>query len=195
MNEQNIFFTSDSHFFHNNILAHEPHRPYENLDDMHEGLIKVWNDTVNKDSTIYHLGDFVFGGISRWKEILSQLKGEIVLVKGNHDDGKVVRKLYEEGYFKVYHEVGCYFKHRKNQFWLTHYPMNIGYRPRLFSISGHVHSTPSTSENIINVGVDSPLNFNRPFGKPISLEEIMTYVEYINPILEENKLRSNGIIL
>lgn len=150
---------------------------------MNEGLIKAWNNVVSPEDTVYQLGDLIFGGIKRWKEILPQLNGKIIHCRGNHDSGKVVRNLAWEGYFHDYHEVGCYIKHEGYQMWLTHYPMDIGLRAKKYSISGHIHSTPNEMVNQINVGVDSALNSNRPFGQPISLEELIEHLDTIEPQL------------
>lgn len=179
----NIYFTSDHHFYHNNILEFED-RPYETLEEMHEGLIATWNATINKDDIVYHLGDFVFGGYDKWTNILSQLNGKKRLVKGNHDQSKIVRKLNREGWFDEYHEVGTYIKHQKYQLWLTHYPMDIGLRPMKYSLSGHIHSTPNRLLNQVNLGVDSPLNFGMEFGKPIHIDQVIEYLNYINPFVE-----------
>src|SRR5690606_33871108 len=110
-----------------------------------------------------------------------RLNGKIVLHKGNHDGSKHLKNLTREGYFEAVHTVGSYMKLHKYQLWLTHYPMEIGNRPNKMSISGHIHSTPSRMLNQVNVGVDSPLNFNRPFGQPIHVDELVEYLNYINP--------------
>lgn len=179
-----IYFTSDSHFYHKNVLSFE-NRPFDSVEEMNEGLIKAWNSVVETNDIVYHLGDFMFGSITKWKEILPQLNGKMRLCKGNHDDSKTVRKLANEGYFDEYHEVGTYIKVNGYQLWLTHYPMEIGMRPKKYSLSGHIHSTPSRMLNQINAGVDSPLNFNRPFGQPILMDELLAYLDYINPKVEE----------
>ncbi|QJI52457.1 metallophosphatase [Psychrobacillus phage Perkons] len=189
-----IWFTSDSHFFHKNILSFE-NRPFDSVEEMNEGLVKAWNNVVNKTDQVYHLGDFVFHKYDNWVEILSQLNGEIVLCRGNHDDSKVVERLVNEGYFKEYHEVGTYIKHNKHQMWLTHYPMDIGNRSRKWSISGHIHSTPNKMLNQVNIGCDSQLVklLNKPFGQPISLEELTDYLDLINPQVEELFKKERGI--
>jgi hypothetical protein len=89
--------------------------------------------------------------------------------------------------------VGHYMKINKHTLHMTHYPMDLGNRPRLWSISGHIHSTPSRMLNQINIGADSPLNFNRPFGQPISLDEIITYMDYLTPQIEAEFKRERGI--
>lgn len=192
MRMSNIFFTSVQHFFHNNVLKFE-NRPYETVEEMNAGLITTWNSVIKKSDIVYQLGDFVFGGINKWKEILPQLNGKIRLCRGNHDDSKAVKKLANEEYFDEYHEVGCYIKHNKYQMWLTHYPMDIGLRSMKFSISGHIHSTPSKMLNQVNIGVDSPLNFGRPFGQPFHIDELIAHLDYLNPHVEEEFLKERGL--
>ncbi|MBM7598178.1 calcineurin-like phosphoesterase family protein [Virgibacillus halotolerans] len=177
------YFTSDQHFYHRNVLKFED-RPFDSVDEMNQGMIDAWNDTVRPSDTIHHLGDFCFGGYDKWVSILDQLDGKIILYKGNHDDSKTLKKLVQNGYFEYIHHVGDYFKINGYQLWLTHYPMEIGMRPRKFSLHGHIHSTPSNMLNQVNLGVDSPLNFNRRFGQPISEHELVEYLDYINPLVE-----------
>lgn len=184
-----IYFTSDSHFFHNNIVEFEPHTRghFNSIEDMNTALIKAWNSVVTEDDQVYHLGDFGMNiKYPQWVELLSQLNGSIKLIQGNHDGSKVVKKLANEGLIELY-EVGHKMKVNKQIMWLTHYPMEIGLRPRKWSVSGHIHSVSSRYKNQINVGVDSPLEIvrNKPFGTPISLDEIIEYMDKLIPEIEE----------
>ena len=190
----NEFFTSDNHFFHKNVLSFED-RPYSSVEEMNAGMIESWNSVVKENDIVYHLGDMVFGNIDKWKEVLLQLNGKIRLIRGNHDTSNVVTKLSNEGYFDEYHDVCCYIKRSKFQMWLTHYPMNIGMRSRKFSISGHIHSTPSVEVNQINVGVDSPLfkRKGKDFGKPVSLEELIWHMECSNLHVEHLFREERGL--
>jgi calcineurin-like phosphoesterase family protein len=52
-----IFFTSDTHFGHQNIIDFCD-RPWRTADEMNEALIERWNRLVGPNDTIYHLGDF-----------------------------------------------------------------------------------------------------------------------------------------
>ena len=79
----NIFFTSDSHHSHKNILEFCK-RPFEDVEEMNRKMIENWNNKVPKDGIVYHLGDFCWGGYQLWKSIREQLNGEIILIKGNH---------------------------------------------------------------------------------------------------------------
>ena len=186
------WYISDNHWYHNNILKMED-RPYETIEEMQTSMISTWNKYIQPKDTVHYLGGFCFGGYKRWVTILEQLNGNIILYKGNHDESKVIKRLLKEGYLQDVHIVGDSFKIRspktntKYILTLTHYPIEIGNRPRLFSVHGHVHSesTKSNYLNQINVGVDSPLNFGREFGQPISEEELIEYMDYISPQIEE----------
>ena len=65
-----IFYTSDTHFCHKNILQHE-NRPFNDIDEMDTALIEQWNKTVGKKDTVYHLGDFVLGDYQVGKDPLA----------------------------------------------------------------------------------------------------------------------------
>lgn len=79
-----IYFISDTHFWHKNILQYED-RPFIDLSDMTDKLIANWNSIVDQNDTVIHLGDFIMGNKEMAKNILSQLNGYKILVKGNHD--------------------------------------------------------------------------------------------------------------
>ena len=58
-----IYFTSDLHFGHTNILKHSPKRPFSDTVDIathDEWLLDLWRSTVDKRDTIYILGDLTF---------------------------------------------------------------------------------------------------------------------------------------
>ena len=83
----NIFFTSDTHWYHTNILQFcSQTRPCATVGEMNERLIYQWNRTVPKNGTVYHLGDVTFSSKPEQLEaIVSQLNGTIHLILGNHD--------------------------------------------------------------------------------------------------------------
>ena len=54
-----IFFTSDTHFGHGNILELCPTtRPFASAEEMNDVIVERWNEKVGKKDTVYHLGDF-----------------------------------------------------------------------------------------------------------------------------------------
>jgi len=79
-----IYFTSDLHFGHENVIKF-CNRPYKDLEEMHKAIITIWNNTINEGDTIYVLGDFSLN--KKWsKEIVPLLKGNKILISGNHDN-------------------------------------------------------------------------------------------------------------
>lgn len=55
------WFIGDLHFFHKNILFFENEkRPFSCLEEMHEHIIKKWNENVKEKDKIYCLGDMIF---------------------------------------------------------------------------------------------------------------------------------------
>lgn len=89
-----IYFTSDLHLYHKNILEFcKDSRPFNDLDAMHEALRNHWNGLVTSDDTVYILGDITFGDIQETIEYLNSLNGKKILIYGNHDH-KIRRNDY-----------------------------------------------------------------------------------------------------
>ena len=79
-----VFFTSDTHFNHTNIIQY-CQRPFKSTDEMNEAIIDNWNSVVGEEDTVFHLGDFCLGSSAEWNKILNRLNGKIYLILGNHD--------------------------------------------------------------------------------------------------------------
>ena len=56
-NKHKLYFTSDTHFGHGAIISHA-NRPFLNISEHDEELIKRWNQIVPKDGIVIHQGDF-----------------------------------------------------------------------------------------------------------------------------------------
>ena len=144
---KHIFFTSDSHYGHSNIIW-MCKRPYTNVEEMNRKLIENWNNVVKPDDLVFHLGDFAFGGQPLWRSIREQLNGNIILINGNHDDRNLKNgcKVLFDG---VYDQVKFYIENRC--IYLNHYPFLCyggSYRSEedaVFQLFGHVHSGPNST--------------------------------------------------
>ena len=165
----NTFFTSDTHFYHINILKY-CNRPFSSVEEMNEKLIENWNNVVGKNDIVWHLGDFCFGKKENISEILPKLNGKINLVMGNHDHQKI-GFYYDVGFHRVYDRQiiinGFYI--------LSHAPVEfINENCPFYNIYGHVHDNPcynTWSKSGICVCVE------RHDYKPISWEEIQKYIK------------------
>lgn len=192
-----LFFTSDTHFGHNNILRFG-HRPFDNIDDHDNALIQNWNNTVRPNDTVFHLGDFAFGNSKDIQSYVEQLNGHIILIKGNHDDkniqGAGITKLFEDVLYQarilvdgrtVYlnHFPFLCFAHGDVDLYKGNYDINL---------FGHVHSGPrctTADKNRLqyllptqyDVGVD-----NNDF-KPISWFEITQIINRQIYLYEQSK--------
>lgn len=175
-----VWYSSDHHFGHKNILGYEQ-RPYADIEEMDESLIQEWNRVVHKEDTVYYLGDLCLGGVTKWESILPRLDGKIHLILGNHDDRKVVNKVAH------HFESVQLMKERvinKTHLFLFHYPIDIGFTPNAISVHGHIHSRASRMANQINVGVDSPwvkdsLGFGRMVPEELLLDSLAARKETI----------------
>lgn len=192
------FFIADTHYGHNNILKME-NRPFSTIDEMEYMMIGAWNLEVTDSDTVYIIGDFCFKGYDKWVYILSKLNGAKVLIKGNHDKATTITRLLNSGYLKEAHMVGEFIKRYNIDYYMTHYPLALGERGRVFNLHGHIHNQPSDYEDQINVGVDSDFMHNHylvsdvPFGTPVSLDYIDAYVSNLSQELI-NKHYGNGLV-
>ena len=136
----NLFFTSDSHFYHKNIIKF-CNRPFETIEEMNETLVENWNKVVGPSDIVYHLGDFCFAGSVEFHSILGQLNGRIHLIIGNHDE-KNLRQGYEKLFESINYQAKLFIE--GYNVYLNHYPYLCypGYKPYTIQLFGHIHSSP-----------------------------------------------------
>lgn len=182
-----VFFTSDSHWNHKNIIEYCK-RPFKDVEEMNNTLIENWNKVVPKDGIVFHCGDIAFGGASTWKTIIPQLNGKIHLILGNHDI-KNLREGYREYFESVQEQLTATIG--KKLIYLTHFPLLCyhgawGTEANCWNIHGHIHVCKNKEANSgkdfermkytfhtqYDVGVD--LNDYTP----ISFEELKRRIDY-----------------
>lgn len=171
-----IYFTSDTHFCHQNILKYCPNRKFDTVDDHDDHLIRVWNARVSPDDTIFHCGDFAFGAIEKSYEILDRLHGKKVLVTGNHDVRHMKHQEFRDKWraiFRGYHEVEVQFQGHTALIVLCHFPLQSWNKDRYgsFHFHGHCHGNKVRVplKNMQDIGVDLSPD-HAPWGK----DEILT---------------------
>lgn len=140
-----VFFTSDTHFYHANIIEF-CHRPFRSVDDMNETLIANWNKAVGADDIVFHLGDFCLGDSAKWNRILERLNGKIYLILGNHDL-RNSRKSYMERFESVAIQMNIEVENQK--ICLNHYPFLCydGSYDGVWQLFGHVHTNRNNTGN------------------------------------------------
>ena len=132
------YYISDLHFGCQN--------KFENRTLEHDQLIKKrWNAVVNNNDTVYILGDIGREGSNKDNEylceIISTLKGNKVLIQGNHEKLKDnrVRQLFTE--ITPYKEITDNFNGLNHTLVLCHYPILFwnGQHKGWLHLYGHVH--------------------------------------------------------
>lgn len=156
-----VWVTSDTHFGHNNILSYENRVDKLNVSTVEEHdqeLINRWNSVVGKEDLVIVLGDFSFRKADKTEELIKQLNGDIVLIRGNHDifldDKKFNKRLFKAVY--DYKET----KYKGQEIALMHYPIqdfkhqNRETKPSIL-LFGHIHTFKmEIPKHSFNVGVD-----------------------------------------
>lgn len=160
------YIISDTHFGHDNIIEYTQ-RPFSSVEEMNSELVERWNEVVDEEDTVIHLGDVRHHpdphDESYWFE---QLNGNILLVKGNHDT---------PGQNCPVHTVNsATISHGRYQFYLEH--QSVGFSG--WQIHGHAHNNDTVNYPLlrpatqsINVSVEL-INY-----KPIALDTIVRLIE------------------
>ena len=149
MSKSNIYFTSDTHFNHANIIEYCPDSRghFSSVEDMNESIIEYWNLTIPPNATVYHLGDL---------------------------DHSKRRKEYTKCGVEI--KDIDYISYKGKYFILSHFAIGnpecmahlIGENSEVWNLHGHTHQYDyfSTTPNTFHVGLDS----NNM--KPISIDKV-----------------------
>ena len=172
---KNIWFTSDTHFCHDQSFLYEP-RGFTSIKEHDEAIIKNWNKIIEPDDEVYHLGDVMLNDNEKGINYLKNLNGKIHLILGNHcTDTRI--ELYKTCPNIISIDYAKKLKIGKNYFWLCHYPTitanyddNKPWAKHLICLYGHTHQKEKFYNNnpyMYCVCLDAHNN------KPIELQEIL----------------------
>lgn len=174
-----IWYSSDHHAGHENILHLGPGRPFSSIEEHDEALIERHNAVVKPHDTAVFLGDVALR-VAAMERFVPRLNGRKILVAGNHDacwtnrgSAKSVRKArqairrYQQAGFDIVFDSGvargvvC-----GRPVLLSHLPADGDHyteqryaerRPDpgdLPLVCGHVHHLWREHGRQVNVGVD-----------------------------------------
>lgn len=156
------FFVSDTHFNHTNIIKYS-NRPFRDIEEMNAQMIKNYCAVVKPEDTVYHLGDFSFGGkekIVKSLGVWGSLPGEKHLLLGNHDYYLYHGKLRED-FDKAFASVRDFrpIKVGNTQIILCHYSFQVwdGSHKGVYNLYGHSHGTLEDKPTLLSMdaGVDA----------------------------------------
>jgi calcineurin-like phosphoesterase family protein len=192
---QNLFFTSDTHYGHNNICkattnwtdADNVTRDFKSLDHMNDTIVNNINEVVGENDILIHLGDFSFGGFDKIEEFRNRIICKNVhLVLGNHDhhierNKDNIQRLFSS----VNHYINLDVRRPslikkgvmdKFKFVLMHFPIASwdGMGNNVIHLHGHVHLPKHQrigNGRSLDVGVDGNGL------EPISLDEVVSLLK------------------
>ena len=170
---RDIFFSSDPHYDHANILKFTDDRGkkfrgdlFDSVEEMNETMIERHNSVVKPTDIWYCLGDVTMR-IKGLAAIMSRLNGRKRLLVGNHDDPKnpeLTRWFEKVGIWRLFKDEGFICSHiplRKDQFRykVTH------------NLHGHIHQNLIDEPEYINNCMEH-INY-----KPKSMDEIKDQIK------------------
>lgn len=127
---QRIKIISDTHWFHRYIVENG-HRPA----DHNERSIGALRRLVQPDDTVIFLGDLIFSGGTRLREIMHSLPGRKILIRGNHDRSS--HSWYVNRGFDACMD-GMLLDWGGRRIWFTHEP-EPQLREGWINVHGHLH--------------------------------------------------------
>ena len=131
---KNIYFTSDWHIGHENVLEYSK-RPFDDVYHMHRVLINNYNSTVGNNDICYFLGDMGMHNGEDMKRVLSKLNSSTkILIMGNHD--KKGRQYWHSCGFSAVMHAGS-IRVANNTVTMSHCPLYGVWREDTSGMRGH----------------------------------------------------------
>lgn len=135
------YIISDTHLSHSSIREY-CNRPFDTVEEMDERMMTDWNNIVDEDDAVIHLGDVTYGSSTQSTgHYLRQLNGNILLVRGNHDNDVPQNP---RGYNVVNTAT---INHGRFTFYLAHHPEAD---TKFWQLSGHIHDNNIRDHPFIN---------------------------------------------
>lgn len=158
----NLFFSSDIHFSHKNIIKYCD-RPFKDVETMNREIIHRWNLKVPKDGVVYILGDISM--TISWRktvELVEQLNGTKHLIFGNHDSHLIDIKEFRNLFHTISPLKEIYVQDEELEdgkilIVLCHYAMRVWNQSHRGSwhLYGHSHGTLPEVKASLDIGLDT----------------------------------------
>jgi len=170
------YFTSDIHFSDLATFINDD-RPFENLKEYDEFIIKLWNKTMTKNDTLYIVGDMLDcdgPDFDSWKSALKyvkRIKPQIILIMGNNED-RIVNNFFDGDFQKFrQHLISAGVKDVHKNFhlnirginlYMTHNP--VDHKKGYVNLVGHSHRSKGLWYSF-GLSVSCDLNHFRPYSE------------------------------
>ena len=181
-----IYLISDWHFCHQRDFIYKP-RGFNSPEEMNATIIERHNAIVKPVDDVYCLGDCIMNDNEEGIKCIKQLKGNIHIICGNHETNTKI-KLYEECDNVVEITDAKWLKHKKQMFFLSHYPCltdnHDADKPlsrRIISLCGHCHTQDKWLD--WNKGLVYHVEMDAHNCTPILIDDIL--IDIKNKIEEE----------
>jgi calcineurin-like phosphoesterase family protein len=172
-----IWFTSDTHFYHGNIIKY-CNRPFSSIDEMNNAILNNFNSLIKQDDILFHLGDIAFANKYKTSEILSRVNGKKHLIIGNHDSEEAIDYLLEQKTIESARQTYL-FKDKNILIWLSHFPHRAwdGSHRGALHLFGHCHGALAPLGRSFDCGVDAWTY------RPISLEQVIEHSKTLSDVI------------
>ena len=179
-----LYFTSDLHFGSDSTIKFDK-RPFKNSKHFQKRVIKRWNKLLNKDDTLYVIGDFIDchedteDTCLNNLKLVNKIKTNVILILGNNEE-RIIKHIFNNNFeeFKT-HCISLGFKDvlkdititiNNIPFFLVHKPKNR--KENILNLFGHSHKALGLYKPYgFNIGCD--LNNYDPYSE----NDIMTLVD------------------
>lgn len=170
-----IYFTSDFHFAHITEDCWKA-RGFSSMEEMCEKIIENYNKVVRDKDHVYILGNCMLNNNNIGLEYMKRLKGKKHLIVGNHDTNVRIKLFQKHRIFEDV-EFAKRTKIKQHNFWLSHYPMQVGekimmkkpLKNRIINLSGHTRTKDRfelwDKYSCYNVGMDAHNFYPIPLDK------------------------------
>ena len=211
----NIWITSDTHFGHAGIVRGTTHwrildaegnkivpldavRDFDTVEEMNEMMISNINDCVGEHDTLFHMGDWSFGGFENISEFRYRINCKnIHFIIGNHDHHIESNKDNIRRFFasvNSYNEVNVAHKSGNLKLILCHYPIVSwnNMRKNSYMIHGHQHLKGDQrfgNGKRMDVGM-----CGHPEFRPYNLDEIVEILRNSESYEIENRSKEGKLI-
>lgn len=162
------YFISDTHLGHEKIIEYCK-RPFKNVKEMDETIIKNWNERISDEDIVFFLGDFCLIKSSEapnsrkdaFAYYRKQLKGNIIFLKGNHDGNNKCKSIIES----------IVIEHGGKRIYLTHNP-KFAKEDFHWNFCGHTHGNMGTFRKIGKKSVIVDLSVDCWNFQPVDINDI-----------------------